>query len=164
MPTHVIDPGKKPRSEGGKNMEDDPKMTETVLVVDDEPDIQEILKAYLERTEGVEVVSALSGEAAVETYRELAESGDAPALVVMDLNLSGSNADQKIVDAHRRGEDDRLDGVRTAETILDIDGGAVIWGYTDWGDRLRDVGADRVVDRVVSFKKFAAMVIDHLQS
>ncbi len=134
-----------------------------VLVVDDEPDIQEILGAYLERLEQVETIQALSGEDAVAIYKKRTESGDTPAMVIMDLNLSGSNADQEIVDAHRRGEDSTMDGVRTARAILDIDDDAVIWGYTawsdtDWGDRLRDVGAEKVVDRVVSFKTFAEMV------
>lgn len=109
-------------------------MNKIVLVVDDEPDIQEILKVYLERVDDVEVVQVLTGEAAVETYRDMAEQGDAPAMVIMDLNLSGSNADQEIVEAHRRGEDDRLDGVRTAREIFAVDDSAVIWGYTAWSD------------------------------
>lgn len=138
-------------------------MNKPILVVDDEPDIQEILQAYLERIDDVEVVSALSGEAAVDTYQEMVEQGQPPMLVVMDLNLSGSNADQDIVDAHRRGESDEMDGVRAAEAILSIDENAVIWGYTawsdtDWGDRLRDAGAQRVVDRIVPFKAFAELV------
>lgn len=138
-------------------------MHKTVLVVDDEQDIQDILQAYLGRIDGVEVVSALSGEAAVDAYTELIDARGPPALVVMDLNLSGSNADHDIVDAHRRGDSDRMDGVRTAEAIRDVDESTVIWGYTawsdtDWGDRLRDAGAQRVVNRTVPFKKFAAMV------
>jgi len=143
-------------------------MNKTVLVVDDEPDIQEILQAYLERIEGVEVAQALTGEAAVETYQDMARQGDAPAVVIMDLNLSGSNADQEVVEAHRRGEDEKLDGVRTAEEILAVDNSAVIWGYTAWsdtawGERLRDAGAQKVVDRIVPFKAFAEMVADHLR-
>ncbi len=143
-------------------------MNKTVLVVDDEPDIQEILKIYLERIDGVEVTQALTGETAVETYMDMAHQGERPAVVIMDLNLSGSNADQEIVDAHRRGEDDRLDGVRTAREIFSIDGDAVIWGYTawsdtEWGGRLRDAGAQRIVDRIVPFKDFVGMVEERLQ-
>lgn len=138
-------------------------MSKKILVVDDELDIQDILQAYLERADGLEVVSALSGEAAVDAYRDLADADEPPTLVVMDLNLSGSNADQEIVDAHRRGESDMMDGVRTAEAILSVNEGAVIWGYTawsdtDWGDRLREAGAERVVDRTVPFKDFAGLV------
>lgn len=143
-------------------------MNKTILVVDDEPDIQEILQAYLERIDGVEVVSVLSGEDAVEKYRELASGGDRPALVVMDLNLSGSNSDEDIIDAHRGGKGEKMDGVRTAEAIFARDSDTVIWGYTawantPWADRLRDAGAQKIVDRVVPFKEFAEMVAEHLQ-
>lgn len=143
-------------------------VNKTVLVVDDEPDIQEILKVYLERVDGVEVVQALTGERGVETYREMTRQGDAPAMVIIDLNLSGSNADQEIVEAHRRGEDERLDGVRTAKEIFVMDDNAVIWGYTawantSWAEGLRDAGAQKIVDRVVPFKDFVGMVADDLQ-
>ncbi len=139
-----------------------------VLVVDDEPDIQEILRVYLERIENVEVARALSGEDGVDAYEELVERGTPPALVVMDLNLSGSNSDETLIDMHRAGEGERMDGVRTAEAIFDGDGDAVIWGYTAWsdtawGDRLREAGAQRVVDRVVPFKEFAGMVASYLE-
>lgn len=139
-----------------------------VLVVDDEPDIQEILRAYLERIDAVSVVHALSGEDGIARYRELAERGTPPAMVIMDLNLSGSNSDERIIDTHRAGEGERMDGVGTARALFDIDGDAVIWGYTAWsdtawGDRLRDAGAQRVVDRVVPFKEFADMVASCLE-
>lgn len=138
-----------------------------VLIVDDEPDIQEILGTYLERIEDVSVVESLSGEEALATYQRLADAGTPPAMVVMDLNLSGCNSDEDIIDAHRSGESKNMDGVRTAEAILAVDEDAVVWGYTawadtTWGDRLREVGADRVVDRIVSFKEFAAMVSSRL--
>ncbi|MFO8133174.1 MAG: hypothetical protein R6U10_04485 [Thermoplasmatota archaeon] len=138
-----------------------------VLVVDDEPDIQEILKAYLERMANVVVVSALTGEDGVAKYRELAGRGTPPALVVMDLNLSGSNSDEKIIDEHRSGEGKHMDGVGTAQALFDVDEDAVIWGYTAWsdtawGDRLREAGAQKVVDRIVSFKEFAGMAASYL--
>ena len=138
-----------------------------VLIVDDEPDIQEILGTYLKRLEEVSVVGSLSGEEALATYRQLADDGTPPVMVVIDLNLSGSNSDEDIIDAHRSGESTNMDGVRTAEAILALDEDAVVWGYTawadtSWGDRLREVGADRVVDRIVPFKEFAAMVSSRL--
>jgi len=139
-----------------------------VLVVDDEPDIQEILGAYLERIDAVSVMHALSGEAGITRYKELMERGTPPAMVVMDLNLSGSNSDEQIIDAHRAGAGERMDGVGTARALFDIDDDAVIWGYTAWsdtawGDRLREAGAQRVVDRVVPFKEFAGMVASYLE-
>ncbi|MFO8132315.1 MAG: hypothetical protein R6U10_00030 [Thermoplasmatota archaeon] len=138
-------------------------MNKTIVVIDDEPDIQAILKAYLERIDDVEVVEALSGEDGVDTYHAYADRGDPPALVVMDLNLSGSNQDEDIIVTHRLGEGDDIDGVETARRIFDVNADAVIWGYTawadtDWGDRLRATGAQKVVDRIVTFKEFAGMI------
>jgi two-component system, OmpR family, alkaline phosphatase synthesis response regulator PhoP len=54
---------------------------ETLLVVEDEPKIAELLKLYLER-EGFRVEVALDGAAALEAFRQRG-----PALVVLDLNL-----------------------------------------------------------------------------
>lgn len=52
-----------------------------VLIVDDEPRIAEVLKAYLER-EGFQTASAANGKQAVERL-----SGYRPDLVILDLNL-----------------------------------------------------------------------------
>lgn len=52
-----------------------------ILVVDDEPNIREVVGLYLRR-DGHEVVSAADGEEALETFRE----GE-PDLVVLDLML-----------------------------------------------------------------------------
>src|SRR5688572_9974443 len=52
-----------------------------ILVVDDEPRIVELAKAYLEHA-GFEVVSAADGEAALQVAR-----GQVPDLVVLDLGL-----------------------------------------------------------------------------
>ncbi|MFO8132617.1 MAG: hypothetical protein R6U10_01600 [Thermoplasmatota archaeon] len=117
---------------------------------------------------GDDAMLSLAGEAAVETYREGLEAGQPPSLVVMDLNLSGSNADEDIVYRHREGEDEKMDGVRTAMAIYAVDGSAVIWGYTawadtPWADRLDDVGAHKIIDRIVPFKAFAEMVAGHLR-
>jgi len=59
-----------------------------VLLVDDEPDIHEILGIHLER-KGIDVEHALTGEEGVEMYKKLHKSGEEPKLVIMDLNLSG---------------------------------------------------------------------------
>jgi len=138
-------------------------MSKTVLIVDDEPDIQDILSSYLKRIDGMEVVNALSGEEGVERYKELLGKNQRPVLVVMDLNLSGTAASGTAVDLHRQGRQGGMDGVRTAEEILRLDPRAVIWGYTAWADttwaaKLTEAGAEKVVDRVVPFKEFARMV------
>ncbi|MGE5620640.1 MAG: response regulator [Sphingomonadaceae bacterium] len=54
---------------------------ETILVVEDEPKISELLKLYLER-EGFQVMVAADGAAALEGFRR-----KNPRLVVLDLNL-----------------------------------------------------------------------------
>ena len=58
---------------------------ERLLVVDDEEDILELLRYNLER-EGYSVVTALSGEEAVDRAR-----ADAPDLILLDLMLPGMN-------------------------------------------------------------------------
>jgi DNA-binding response OmpR family regulator len=56
-------------------------MSATVLVVEDEPKLRELVRAYLER-DGLGVLSTASGAAAIM----LAEQGD-PDLIVLDLGL-----------------------------------------------------------------------------
>ena len=56
-------------------------MTETILVVDDDPHIIELAALYLEQ-EGYRVISAADGRAALDRAR-----ADAPALIVLDLML-----------------------------------------------------------------------------
>jgi len=55
----------------------------TILVVDDEEDIQELVKLHLVQ-EGYDVITVGTGEAAVE----LAQAGQ-PALIILDLMLPG---------------------------------------------------------------------------
>ncbi|MHB0868540.1 MAG: response regulator [Chloroflexota bacterium] len=54
---------------------------ETILVVEDEPKISELLKLYLER-EGYRVIVSADGAAALESFRR-----KSPELVILDLNL-----------------------------------------------------------------------------
>lgn len=140
-------------------------MNKRVLIVDDEEDIQEILKKNFEG-EGIEVVSALSGEEGVVKYRELFEKDEEPSLVVMDLNLA--KGDMEDIDPHMNGRDERMDGVRTTKEILKINPDAIIWGYTAWSDtrwakKLKETGAQKVIDRMVPFKEFALMVAKFLR-
>jgi len=105
-----------------------------VLIVDDEPDIHEILTVYLSRKD-IEVENALTGEEGVKMYRKMFEEGRAPDLVIMDLNLSGENPDAVIW-------------------------GYTAWSDTEWAERLRKAGAKKVVKRLVSFREFAEMVAE----
>jgi len=137
-----------------------------VLIVDDEPDIHELLKPYLKKIEGVEIISAYSGEDAIKIYKESMYKNERIALVIMDLNLSGKD-DMSIIELHKEGIDEKMDGVRTAKKILKIDENATIWGYTawfdtDWSERLLNAGAKKVVERTVPFKEFADMIKEFL--
>ena len=58
-------------------------MTQKILVVDDEPDIVRLVRAYLERA-GFAVVTAGEGGEALAVFRH-----ERPNLVVLDLNLPG---------------------------------------------------------------------------
>ncbi len=58
-------------------------MTHKVLVVDDEPEIVRLVRAYLERA-GFAVVTAAEGREALAVFRH-----ERPNLVVLDLNLPG---------------------------------------------------------------------------
>jgi CheY-like chemotaxis protein len=138
-----------------------------ILLVDDEEDIHAILGRYLDRIEGVTTVHAMTGEDAVAHYRDLMAQGTTPALVVMDLNLSGIE-DPADLDAHIEGTDRQMDGVRATKAILNTDKNAVIWGYTAWfdtawADNLEETGAKKVVDRTIPFKQFADMVKTYLR-
>ena len=58
-------------------------MTQKILVVDDEPEITRLVRAYLERA-GFAVVTAAEGREALAVFRH-----ERPNLVVLDLNLPG---------------------------------------------------------------------------
>lgn len=138
------------------------KSVSKILLVDDEKDIHEIIKAHLEKIEGIEVLSAYTGEAGVAQYRELFEKGERPVMVIMDLNLSGGE-DIQTIDLHMKGKDNKMDGVRAAREILAMDPEAAIWGYTawfgtPWAEKLKDVGTQKVVERTLPFRDFAKMV------
>ncbi len=136
-------------------------MNKVILIVDDEPMIHELLGAHLKRMDTpVELYHAESGEAAVEQYTSLMQQEKQPDLVVMDLNLSGAG-DMDTVEQHKAGND-RMDGVRTTEALLNVDAGVRIWGYTawfgtEWSNDL-DAYAEKIVGRTVPFHEFAEMV------
>ena len=56
---------------------------ETILVVDDEANIRELARMYLEK-DGYRVLIAVHGQQALDTIRQ-----QSPALVVLDLMLPG---------------------------------------------------------------------------
>jgi len=137
-----------------------------VLLVDDEPDIHEILTVYLSK-KGIEVENALTGEEGVKLYGKMLDEGNEPDLVIMDLNLSGEKGIDGI-ELHKEGKGKRIDGVSATKQIMKINSDVVIWGYTAWSDtewsgKLRGAGAKKIVKRLVSFKEFAEMVADFIR-
>jgi two-component system alkaline phosphatase synthesis response regulator PhoP len=59
------------------------QMSKKILVVDDEPQIVKVVKAYLEQS-GFQVVTAADGNAALATFQR-----EKPDFMILDLNLPG---------------------------------------------------------------------------
>ena len=137
-------------------------MNKKILIIDDEPDIHVLLNHYLEKIKGIEIINAYSGEEGLKIYKELMEKGEKPSLVILDLNLSASD-DIATIDLHRAGMGERMDGVRTARELLKMDGSATIWGYTawfgtEWAEKLRELGVEKILEKPTPFVDFAKMV------
>ncbi|MHA2302449.1 MAG: response regulator transcription factor, partial [Candidatus Thorarchaeota archaeon] len=63
-------------------------VTTTILIVDDEPGIVDILAEYLRRyIDDLEVIAALNGEAALEKISNLKTEGRLPQMTLMDLKM-----------------------------------------------------------------------------
>jgi DNA-binding NarL/FixJ family response regulator len=67
---------------------DETSVTTTILIVDDEPGIVDIMTEYLRRyIDDLEVIAALDGEAALETISNLKAEGRLPQMTLMDLKM-----------------------------------------------------------------------------
>jgi len=73
-------------------------MTQKILVVDDEPQIVKVLKAYLEK-DGHAVVTASDGRLALDSFDH-----EKPDFVILDLNLPSMDG-LDICKEIRRGSD-----------------------------------------------------------
>ncbi len=69
-----------------------------VLIIDDEPEIVEILEAYLGR-EGFRTVSANDGNIGLAHYRRLR-----PDLVILDVKMSGLDGYEVLASIRRQAE------------------------------------------------------------
>jgi two-component system alkaline phosphatase synthesis response regulator PhoP len=113
-------------------------MSKRILVVDDEPQIVSILKAYLEKS-GFIVVTAEDGLTALAVYRT-----DKPDLMILDLNLPGM---------------DGLDVCRTVRRESDIPI-LMLTARVEETDKLigLEIGADDYVVKPFSPKEVVARV------
>ncbi len=142
-------------------------MNKKILIIDDEPDIHTLLNHYLEKIGGVEIINAYSGEEGLEVYKKLMKKGEKPSLVILDLNLSASD-DITIIDLHRMGIGEKIDGVKTAKELLKLDKDATIWGYTawfgtEWAEKLKELGVEKILEKPTPFSDFAKMVEKFLE-
>ena len=113
-----------------------------VLVVEDEPDIAELIKRTLERGGDLQVDVALTGEAALDKTAELH-----PDAIILDLNLP------------------RLDGLEVCRILRSREASATVpiimlTARTSETERVRglDVGADDYVTKPFSPRELAARV------
>ncbi|MCD6447928.1 MAG: response regulator [Thermoplasmata archaeon] len=130
-----------------------------ILLVDDEPEVHELMRQYLIPF-NIELYSAQNGMEAVRIYRELFLNGKRPQLVIMDLNLSRSRKDEDLI-KQMRGEE--MDGVKVASEIKKIDPKANIIGFSafahfEWGERLLEAGAKKIFGKEIGFENFAKKI------
>ena len=127
-------------------------MVKHVLIVEDEQDMQNLMRIYIERSGlGVELHQAFTGEEGVKMYQQLLQAGSRPDLVIMDFKLPG------------------IDGVETTRRIKGIDSGAIIYGFTAffetrWSAKLKEAGARDVIPRPLGFEAFVERIRNILEA
>jgi DNA-binding response OmpR family regulator len=123
-------------------------MVKQILIVEDEHDMQNLMKIYIERSGlNVQLHHAYTGEDGIEMYQQLLEDDNRPALVIMDFKLPG------------------IDGVETTRRIKQLDSEAVIYGFTAffetrWSQKLKEAGATDVIPRPIGFDGF----VEHIRN
>ncbi len=119
-------------------MADEPQLGSKILVVDDDPNVVELVRLYLER-DGHEVLTANDGAAGLEMARE-----EQPSLIILDLMLP------------------RMDGMKVCRALRAESSVPVIMltAMVEEDDRLAglDLGADDYVTKPFSPRELAARV------
>ena len=123
-------------------------MIKSILVVDDEEPIQDLIRLYLEPLK-VRLHAAYTGEDGVRMYADMLEGGRRPDLVIMDLKLPG------------------IDGIEAINRIMDMDPMASIFGFTAysqsvWASEMLNAGAKRVIPRAIGFNGLREIVYESL--
>jgi len=117
---------------------DEPQLGSKILVVDDDPNVVELVRLYLER-DGHEVLTANDGAAGLEMARE-----EQPSLIILDLMLP------------------RMDGMKVCRALRAESSVPVIMltAMVEEDDRLAglDLGADDYVTKPFSPRELAARV------
>jgi PAS domain S-box-containing protein len=80
------------------------KIPNTVLVIDDEAGVRDVLTAVLE-SEGVKVITAVNGEEGIKIY---AQKGDKIGLVILDLSMPGIGGIETFNQLHQINPDVRV--------------------------------------------------------
>ncbi len=132
--------------------------TQRVLVIDNEQEVHQLIREYLPSR--FTVCSAYDGTEGCTMYRELSHAGKTPDVVVMDLNLSETRSHEGMI---RQMQGKEMDGVAATKTILKYDPEATIVGFSafadmEWGERLKQAGAQRVFGRNIGFESFAEQI------
>lgn len=78
-----------------------------VLVVDDEPDICEMLSTYL-KSQGVDTTTAMNGEQAIRYFKSAAYSDKPYAVIVLDLALPVQNGFEVLKEIRQHEKEHRL--------------------------------------------------------
>ena len=120
---------------------------ETILVVDDEKDLVEVTRQFLERY-GYSVIDVSSGEEALEYYRE---RGDSIDLVILDLGMPGMGG---------LGALDRMIALDPEAKVL------VATGYTadEWTKKCLEAGALGFIGKPYRFKDLLRKIRTTLDS
>ena len=125
-------------------------MTFRILVVDDEPAIHEVLLVYLKRfLDDFELISAMSGDEAIEKTRQAQVQGRPLDIVLMDLKMpemNGLECTQKLAEM----------GVRNVHLLT---------AYFDpeSAKQAVDAGAKGVIRKSEGFKSVAKKVADMIR-
>ena len=127
-------------------------MTRHILIADDEPDIRELMTMFIGACDDdIETHIAENGEIAFEMYRQLAEGGARPDVVIMDLRMPV------------------MGGIEATEKIIGDCPDAkvyVVTAYSDPGliEEAMNAGAEDVVNKTIGFGEIAEMVRCALES
>lgn len=78
-----------------------PATTHTILIIDDDPDLLELLAWTLEEA-GYTVAAVTSGREALQWIQAAEAAGEPPALILLDLAMPGMSGPQVVAALHQK--------------------------------------------------------------